>query len=256
MSLDNAMPTTTGLILTYNGEHLLDDALKSLAFCDELLIVDSGSTDKTLTIAKAHDARVVYHPFENLTAQLTYALTLVSTDWVVNLDQDESLSPELAERIQERLAAPGDNVGFYVRRRSFYIDRFLLHGGCYPDYLLRVFRHGGMEIKGTIPFYEFYPKGKAQKIKADIVHYPYKNLQEQQEKSDSYINILAAHLNEKGRKGGVLRGISHALFRVFRRYIMQRGFLDGRAGLVYSFYDFIFVYKKYVRLGQLNKTTP
>eukprot|EP00828_Plagiopyla_frontata_P037800 TRINITY_DN4961_c0_g2_i1.p2 TRINITY_DN4961_c0_g2~~TRINITY_DN4961_c0_g2_i1.p2 ORF type:complete len:195 (+),score=51.60 TRINITY_DN4961_c0_g2_i1:277-861(+) len=158
----------TGLILTFNGQRLLERTLESLDFCDDILVVDSGSTDATLDIAKRFNARILHRAWEGTIPQFKYAFKHVATPWVITLDQDEYLSPELKKAIVDGLESPGTACGYYLRRRSFYFDRFLKHSGWYPDYLLRVFRMDGFELRGILPHEEFHPTGPAPRL--SLIH--------------------------------------------------------------------------------------
>lgn len=243
----------TGLILTFNGERLLERTLQSLDFCDEILVVDSGSSDATLNIARRYNARILHRDWEGTIPQFKFAFKHIDTPWLVTLDQDEYLSPELKKALLEKLESPGGSCGFYLRRRSFYFDRFLKHSGWYPDYLLRVFRMDGFELRGILPHEEFHPTGHTDKIPHDIVHYPYTDLGDQLSKISAYTTATAKHLHAQGKRGGLAQGVSRALGRFVKRYLLQQGFRDGRAGLVLAVYDMMYVFQKYLLVAELHE---
>jgi glycosyltransferase involved in cell wall biosynthesis len=247
------MNTVTGLVLTYNGERLLDQCLASLDFCDEILVVDSLSRDATVEIAKAHGARIIERAWPGPVDQFRHALENIHTDWVVSLDQDEFLEPRLKNALVATLkegSPPADLAGYWVNRRSFYFNRFMKHSGWYPDRLLRVFRSGRMTVSASGAHYRFTPEGPTERLAGDIVHYPYRNFAEHMEKMNSYAQQGADALRAKGRKGGVFRAITHAKLRFLKLYVLKLGVLDGRAGFINACAGAYYAFQKYVRIEE------
>jgi glycosyltransferase involved in cell wall biosynthesis len=242
----------TGLVLTYNGQRVLERTLESLGFCDELLVVDSGSTDRTLEIAEAAGARVLSRSWQGPGPQFAFAFEQITTPWVVSLDHDEFCTSELQKEIQAALANPAEEVGFYCPRRSYYFDRFLSYCGWYPDYLLRVFRLDKMQLKISLPHYGFHPLGPTARLQGDIVHYPYAGLQEHVAKINAYTQSAARDKYAHGERSGVLRAMAHGLGRFFKTYVLKRGFLDGRAGFILAVNGFFYVFHKYIRIAELE----
>ena len=248
----------TGLVLTLNGEQYLDQCLQSLDFCDEILVIDSLSTDKTQEIAEKHGARFLVNPWDGPAAQFEFAFKQVNTPWVVSLDQDEILSPELKANIMTALNTPSGS-GFLCPRTSFYLDRFIRHSGWYPDYLLRVFKLADTRVHVSGPHYGFRSSGTVGKLTGDIVHYPYQDLGEHISKINSYTRTGAEGLRDKGIKPGITKALGHGLARFVKIYILRRGFLDGRAGFVLALNSFFYAFNKYVRLYELtleNRKNP
>ncbi|MEF2145230.1 MAG: glycosyltransferase family 2 protein [Desulfovibrionaceae bacterium] len=247
------MNTVTGLVLTYNGERLLDDCLKSLDFCDEILVVDSLSKDRTVDIAKAHGARIIERAWPGPVDQFRHALGNVHTDWVVSLDQDEILDQELRANIIAALkndSLPGDIAGYWVNRRSFYFNRFMKHSGWYPDRLLRVFRTGKMTVSASGAHYHFTPNGPTLRLTGDIVHYPYRSFAEHLDKINSYAQQGADDLRAKGKRGGLFQAILHAKLRFLKLYVLKLGLLDGRAGFINACAGAYYAFQKYIRIEE------
>lgn len=259
------MSTVTGLVLTYNGARLLDECLASLSFCDVLLVVDSQSTDETRDIAARHGATVLVRAWEGPGPQFRFALERITTDWVVSLDQDEYLTDELRENIRRVVRAepgtpgtpgpdatgtPADLAGYWTPRRSFYYDRFLKHSGWYPDYLLRVFRAGRMEVRVSGAHYSFHPQGRTEKLAGDIVHHPYRNLREHLDKINAYAQAAADEMRAKGKKGGLTRAVAHGLVRFVKLYLLKLGVLDGRAGFINAVCGAFYAFQKYIRVSE------
>jgi glycosyltransferase involved in cell wall biosynthesis len=248
------IPSLNGLVLTRNGERLLESCLRSLSFCSEVLVVDSESEDRTRDIAESLGARVLVRPWEGPLPQFRFALANISGVWALSLDQDECVSPELERSLRAFFAAgPGqDLAGCYCSRRSFYFDRFLRRSGWYPDYLLRLFRVGAMEVKASGPHYSFHPQGPTGRLSGDIVHYPYANLSEHIEKINYYTQAAAAELYAKGARPSVAGAFGHGLARFAKLYLFKRGFLDGRAGLILAVHGFFYAFHKYLRAVELE----
>ncbi|MBN2139734.1 MAG: glycosyltransferase family 2 protein [Desulfovibrionaceae bacterium] len=250
--------TVTGLVLTYNGERLLDECLRSLDFCDQVLVVDSQSTDRTADIARARGARLDIHAWPGPVAQFRRALGMVTTDWVVSLDQDEMLSPKLRQSViqalgQERIDP--DLAGFYVNRRSFYFNRFMKHSGWYPDRLFRVFRTRSMEVSAQGAHYRFRPLGPAAGLAGDIIHHPYSCFREHMDKINYYAEQAAEEMRGRGARGGLARALVHAKVRFVKLYLLKAGFLDGRAGLINAAFGAFYAFQKYIRVNEARPWT-
>jgi Glycosyltransferases involved in cell wall biogenesis len=254
-------PRIVGLVLTYNGERLLARCLQSLAFCDTIVVVDSLSTDATVELAKAAGATVLLRRWEGPGPQFQFSLEHLRTmqppvDWVVSLDQDEYLTDELAANIQRAAAEDHDNAGFWTPRSSYYFDRFMRHSGWYPDYLLRLFRPGRMDVHVSGAHYSFHPQGPTGKLAGDIIHYPYRNFREHLDKINSYAQQGADHMRAKGRSGGVLTGTIHGLARFLKLYFLKLGLLDGRAGYINAVHGAFYAFLKYVRVDETGEWGP
>ncbi|MDD6088747.1 MAG: glycosyltransferase family 2 protein [Desulfovibrionaceae bacterium] len=253
----------TGLVLTYNGERLLRQCLQSLSFCDRILVIDSCSTDNTAAIAADCGAEIRRRAWTGPADQFHYAMTLLSgecaSEWIVSLDQDEICTDELREavlrEIQQHRADKGF-AGFIVRRKSWYYDRFLLHGGWYPDRLLRCFRTHLMRVDVHGAHYSFHALGKTAEIKAHIVHYPYENFSAHLDKINAYAQQGAEDLERRGYRGGIVQGLAHGAARFFRIYILKMGFLDGRAGFINAVHGSFYAFLKYVRIGEGSWGAP
>lgn len=244
-----------GLVLTYNGERLLRDCLTSLAFCDVLLVVDSGSNDTTLSIATECGATVLSHKWEGPAMQFHFALNYLKTHfpeyWVFTLDQDEICTQELQNQLQSAIkSAPADLSGFLISRKSWYYNRFLLHSGWYPDYLFRCFRQDQMFLKVIGAHESLLPKGKTYKLKGEILHYPYDNFRQHLEKINLYAEQGANDLRKRGVKGGIAAGLAHGFGRFVRIYVIKVGFLDGKAGFINAVHGAFYAFLKYVRIPE------
>jgi len=257
-----AAPRVVGLVLTFNGARLLARCLASLDFCAEIVVVDSLSTDATVDIARAAGATVLSRKWEGPKAQFQYAMEHIramepGADWVVSLDQDEHLSPELrANVIAATAAAPDEIAGFLSARSSFYFDHFLKHSGWYPDYVFRVFRPDAMSVRVSGAHCGLAALGPARKLSGDIVHYPYRNFREQLDKLNSYAQQGADALKAKGRGGGALAGLAHGAARFLKLYVLKLGVLDGRAGFINAAHGAFYAFVKHVRVAETGDWGP
>lgn len=251
------MATTTGLILTYNGEHTLEQCINSLSFCNTVLVIDSFSTDNTVSIAERLGATVIQNVWNGPAAQFEFAFDQISTDWVVSLDQDEVCTTSLKEKIIAAIdSAPQDIAGYYTKRKSWYYNRFMKHSGWYPDWLLRVFKPEKLDVKVSGAHYSFHPKGKTTNLDAEILHYPYMSFSQHLQKIDSYAQQGADDLRAKGKKGGLGKGISHGSMRFIKLYFIKLGFLDGKAGFINAVHGAFYAFLKYVRVTEGNWGAP
>lgn len=251
------------IVLTYNEESNLPGCLESLKGLEcEIFVVDSGSTDRTVEMARMAGAKVVTHPFEDYAAQRNWAQQNlpIRTEWVLHLDADERLTAELREEIKEVLCAPPADVdGFLLRKRTVFLGRWIKHGGHYPSYHLRLFRRtkGGCEQR--LYDQHFVVNGNVRVLQHDYIDVLTSNLSEWTRRHVRWAELEAAEL-ESGRDGTVCRvrpALSgdpiqrrrwlrervyargplfvRAFLYWFYRYVVRCGFLDGREGLIFHF---------------------
>jgi len=239
----------TARINTFNEEDNIAAALASLAWADEILVVDSGSTDRTVEIARGLAHRVVSHAWESHGAQHTYADSIASHDWVLMLDADERLTPELAAAIQRvRREGPGDFAGFRMARRAWYLGRWIRHSGWYPDWQPRLYRRDLTTWGGEPPHEAPKVGGTVGTLPGDIIHFTRRSLHEHVAVMNRYTDLAAA---ARQRHGGRVGWLSFALappWTFFRSYILKQGFRDGWPGLVIARLAAIYVHLKQAKL--------
>ncbi|MDR1946104.1 MAG: glycosyltransferase family 2 protein [Desulfovibrio sp.] len=248
---DGPPPRLTGIVLTGNSQRLLDRCLASISFCDEILVVDSLSTDDSLRIARGHNARILSRPWSGIGEQFEFALRHVESEWIFILDSDEVCSRALAEEIAGVRAAPRPDAspdGYFVPRRSWYFDRFVRHAWRRPDILYRLFRRGCVRIAMSGVHQTFHPVAGFGRLRGEIIHYPYSSFANHLEKINGYAQGGAADLASKGEGGGAAKAAGHALWRFLRLYVLKLGFLDGRAGFILACHASFYVFLKYIRL--------
>jgi glycosyltransferase involved in cell wall biosynthesis len=249
------MPKISAVIITYNEELFIGKCLDSLkGIADEIVVVDSYSTDATEEICRNHDVRFVKHAFEGFRDQKNFALKLASHKHILSLDADEALSDRLRQSIIE-IKDKWDFDGYQFNRRSNYCGNWINHSEWYPDRQLRMFYtdHGKW---GELNLHEKFIMSNGAtigRLKGDLLHWPFASLQDHIDKMNKYSVIGAEEFHRVGRKANVLTPYIHYCWGFFRSYIINRGILDGRYGyLICSMYARS-SFNKYKRLRQLNK---
>jgi glycosyltransferase involved in cell wall biosynthesis len=249
------MPEISAVIITYNEELFIDNCLASIdGIADEIVVVDSFSTDATEEICKKYKVRFIKHAFEGYRDQKNYAIQLATHKKILSLDADEALSDKLRESILA-IKDKWEYDGYLFNRRNHYCGKWIRHSEWYPDRQLRLFYSDKGKF-GELNLHEkFIMKNGAKvgKLKGDLLHWPFVSLQDHIDKMKKYSIIGAGEFYKAGKKASLFTPYIHLIWGFFRSYIIRRGFLDGYYGFlicsVYSKYAF----NKYMKLRQLNK---
>jgi len=242
----------TATIITLNAAVTLERCLRSVAWADEILVVDSGSRDATLEIARRLAHRVEHHDWPGFGAQKRYAAGLARHDWVLSLDADEWLSPELGASLQDLLRGVPARHGYRVNCRNRFMGRWLLHGEGYPDPHLRLFdrRHGNWQER---PIHEqVRVEGPAGRLTGDLLHESAQSLGDYLAKQNGYTQLQAELLWREGKRAHVLHLVLRPLWRFIRLYLLKRGCLDGVPGLVHIGIGCFNTFSKYAKLWELQ----
>lgn len=240
------MPTFSAIVITKNEARNIADCLKSLAFCDERIVVDSGSSDGTVSIAQDNGAKVVSHPFAGFGAQKNFALSLAQGDWIVSLDADERVSDELRNEIVQAVAR-ADADGYEMPRLSTFCGRPMRHSGWYPDYVLRVFRRGKARFSDDLVHERVVCEGRTVRLKSPLIHHPVLRLEEALSRMDRYSTAGADMLEASDRKVSFATGIVRGLWSFVRTYFLRAGFLDGREGFLLAVANAEGTYYRYMK---------
>ncbi len=252
--INSPTPKISACIITLNEAGRLADCLASLAFCDEVVVVDSGSSDGTEALATALGARVLQRPFDGFRSQKQFAVEQARHDWVLCLDADERIDPTLRAAIEAaRDGGFADAAGYRFARLSEYFGRFLRHGNAYPDRVLRLFdrRRGGW--RGTREIHEAASvDGSVVTLPGDVIHYPYRSLEQQLAKTQRYARMMAEHDFARGKRASLVKLVLSPAWRFWRGYVLRAGFLDGWHGLVYAYVRANYVRQKTVMLWLLQ----
>jgi len=248
------MPEITAVIITYNEEKNIERCIRSVMnIADELIIIDSYSTDSTEEIAVGLGAKVFKHKFEGYREQKNYAVTKASNRFILSLDADEALSSELEESII-RIKGKLDFDGYTFNRRNHYCGHWINHSNWYPDKKLRLFNSELGKWKGINPHDKFMlPRGSRIKhIKGDLLHWVLDSYEAHVNKANNFSSIAAREYFKLGRKTNALSMIWRMTWRFFKAFILRGGFRDGYNGFVISSLSAYTSFLKYLKLRQLN----
>ena len=251
------MPTLSAILITRNEEANLEDCLASLdGLAAQIVVVDTQSTDHTLVIAQRYGA-LISSPSDwpGFGPQKNRALDLASEDWVLSLDADERLTPELRAEIKSVLDKPQTDC-YAIPRLSWYCGRFMRHSGWTPDYVDRLFKRGSARFSTDLVHERLIPKGPVLKLKNQMLHYSFMNHAQVQEKMERYSTASAQQAFAKGKTASPLKAILHGAWSFFRTYILRAGFLDGTQGFSLARSNAQGTYLRYMKLWRLNQTTP
>ncbi len=244
-------------IITFNEADRIEACLRSLDFCDELLVVDSHSTDDTRARAAALGARVIERDWPGYRSQKQFALEAAAHDWVLCLDADERVTPQLRAEIQAlRQRGFGPAAGYSLPRITDYFGRFLRHGNAYPDRLVRLFdrRRGGWSG------YEIHEntriEGPVARLHGHLEHFSYRSLTDHLNRMQRYADLMAQALYERGRRCGLAPVLVNPAWRFLRGYVLRLGFLDGWRGLVFALIEANYVRRKYLGLFFRTRGLP
>jgi len=242
-------------VITKNEEANIGPCLDALAFCDERIVVDAGSSDRTVALAREKGARVETHDWKGFGAQKNFALSLAQGDWVLSIDADERVSPALAGEI-ERAIADGRADGFEVPRLSSFVGREMRHSGWFPDYVLRLFRRGKARFSDDLVHERVVCDGTVARLTEHLAHHSVTQLEQAISRVDRYSTAGAEMLVASGRRISFAHGITHGIWSFFRAYVLRLGFLDGHAGFLLAVANAEGTYYRYMKawLAQRRKS--
>jgi glycosyltransferase involved in cell wall biosynthesis len=225
------MPQLSAIVITRNEADNIGACLDSLSFCDEKIVVDCGSTDSTVEIARKKGARVEIHDWRGFGPQKNFALSLATGTWVLSTDADERVTRELAAEIDRAIAYTLAD-GFELPRLSSFCGRDMRHSGWYPDYVLRLFRRGKARFDDALVHERVICEGSLLRLKEPLIHHPVQKLEDALARMDRYSTASADALVASGRRVSFFAGIGHGLYAFVRTYILKLGFLDGAEGFL------------------------
>ncbi len=249
------MTKVSACIISYNEEEKIEDCLKSLrGVVDEIIVVDSCSTDKTIEIAAKYTDKIYTQKFLGHIEQKNLAVSKASNDWILSLDCDERLSESLKESIIKCLPSIDRYDAYKMARKTYYVYRWLNH--CwYPDMKIRLFNRNKAKWGGVNPHDRIVVQSnKIQIITGDILHYSFDSVSAHIQTLDKFTEIGAQEMIKRGKRVNLFSPFSHALWTFVRMYFIRRGFLDGLAGLVASMLSFMHVYVKYSKVLIAKRT--
>jgi glycosyltransferase involved in cell wall biosynthesis len=230
-------------VITLDEEAHLRQCLDSVAWADEIVVVDACSHDKTVQIAREFTDRVIVRPWAGFAAQKNFALEQSAGDWVLSLDADEEVAPDLRHEIMTTVADRRACDGYAVRRQNMFLGRWIRYGGLYPDWQVRLFRRGRGHFTDRAVHESMTVAGPVERLRGHLVHRSYEGVSDFIERANRYSSLAAAQLIRDGRRVRAGELVVRPLGRFLSMYVIQRGFLDGRRGLLlatlYAYYVFM-----------------
>ena len=247
------------VIVTKNEEANLARTLASVAWAEERIVMDSGSTDRTLEIARQYGATILQEPWKGYAGQKNSAIAKASCDWVLSLDADEEVSPELADSMREATRSANSHPsGYFISRRNFFLGRWIRHGGFYPDRKLRLFRRGQGKFVDRAVHETMRVEGTTAILTGDLIHNAYPTLTGYIETMNRYSSLGAEMAAAKGQTSGSFIAF---LINIYYRpalnlswnYVFRGGFLDGREGFLLHLYHNVYVSWKYAKAWEASR---
>ncbi len=239
-------------VIAKNEADRIGDLLKSVDFADEVIVVDSGSTDGTQDLCREMGAKVIFNAWPGHVAQKQFALESTKNEWILSLDADERVSEALIQEILEAVKNADSNVsGFSMPRLSKYLGRWIKHGGWYPDRKVRLVRRGKGKWKGVNPHDKLVIDGKVVRLKNPILHHVYRGIEDHVKTINRFSDIYAKENSPTG-SGFVIVGVGHAVVKFLECYVWKLGMLDGVPGLIIAMNSSWYVFLKHAKRWERN----
>lgn len=242
----------TAVIIARNEERNITRCLESVRFCDDILVVDSGSTDRTRELAGHFTPNVVVKEWTNYCEQRNFATSLVKTDWILSIDADEEVSTELREEIARLKGAAPAAQAFSIPRKTFHFGRWIRHGGWYPNRLVRFFNRQDGGWKGDELHEYWETPGDLGELQGHLNHYSFDNLADQVERNNHYSTLGALKLQREGKRFSFFRLTVKTASKFIETYFLKLGILDGYPGLIISVSAAYSVFLKWAKLWELD----
>ncbi len=247
------MPRLSVFVIALNQEANIGDCLASANFADELVVVDTGSTDRTVEVARAYTDRVLTAPWEGFGRTKNYALDQTEGDWVLSLDTDERVPPALKDEILAVVASDGPLDGYRVARKNYFCGRWIRHLGWYPDYTLRLFRRGRGRFRDREVHEEVVVDGSVGTLATPLLHYSYRSVSEYVARMDRYARLAAHELAKAGRRPWPGELFFRPCLSFFHLYFIRLGFLEGAPGYALAVLMSTYKFLKYYYLRELSQ---
>lgn len=245
------MPGISSIVITFNEEDNIKDCLESIKWSDEIIVIDSGSTDKTVEIARNYTDKIFIEKL-SYGSKRNIGIDNASCEWIFWLDADERVTDELKNEIQNVTQAPAPDA-YLINRKSYFINKFIKHCGWYPDYTLRLFRKStGIKFDEKKVHEKAVYEGETVKLKSQLLHYTDMTFEHYLKKLNRYTTFSAQEMFEKSKKASIADIIFRPAFTFFKMYFLQLGILDGYMGLILCVLSSMHVFFKYSKLYYLN----
>lgn len=246
------MSPVSVIIITYNEEENIKRCLRNLTWCDEIIVVDSGSTDKTIEICKQFNCKIFHKTFEGYGLQKRYAVSLAKNDWVLSLDADEILTTKVIDEIKKKMLAPDCN-GYLIPMEFVFMGQPFTFGRESGKHFLRLFNKQFGNFTNSKVHETVEVEGKEKKLKNRLLHYSYRNFQQLLDKVSKYSTYGAEESYKKGKKKSTLAIVCGLPYNFFRLYFLNANFLNGLNGFYWSVFGAYYHFVKYIKLNEMYK---
>jgi glycosyltransferase involved in cell wall biosynthesis len=244
--------TISSIIITYNEEKNIRDCLESLKWADEIIVVDSESQDKTTKIAEELGAKTYSQEWQGYGRQKNYALGKATGDWILSIDADERVTPELAREIQEKLSSHSFS-GYKIARKTYFLDKWIKYGGWYPGYVLRLFQAGKARFAEKEVHEYLELNSEAGYLKNPLLHYTDDTLDHYLDKFQRYTSLASKELYVHRKRVSLSDLFLRPILFFLKMYVAKRGFLDGIHGFILAVLSSFYVFVKYAKLWEKKK---
>ncbi|MCG9791096.1 glycosyltransferase family 2 protein [Flavobacterium algicola] len=240
------------VLITLNEESIIENCLNKLAFADEIIVVDSGSTDNTVALCEKYGAQVYYNKFEGYGSQKQFAVAKARNNWILSLDADEILSSELIKEIPQTLSKQNADVAaYFIKRQHVFLDRKFKYGNESNRYFLRLFDKSRGNFNANVVHESVIVSGKKEKLKSNFVHFSYKSIEDYFYKFNKYTSLHAtSKAGKKSYSFGMI--LLKTNFDFFKKYLIDRNILNGKEGFYWSYYSSLYTMTKCLKINEAN----
>jgi glycosyltransferase involved in cell wall biosynthesis len=242
------MTTLSVTVITKNESKHIRTCLESVRWVDEIIVLDSGSTDDTVAICREYTDKVYVTDWPGFGVQKNRAIERATCEWVLSIDADESISEVLRREIKETIGQPGDRAAYQIPRRSSYCGRFMRHSGWWPDYVTRLFRRGYARFSDDLVHERLIVQGAIGRLINPLIHRAFSDLEEVLETANAYSSAGARLMQQRQKKASLTGAVLHGLWSFFYTYFVRAGFLDGKEGFMLAVSNGEGTYYKYLKL--------
>ena len=247
------MPRLSVTVITRNEARHIGPALESVAWADELIIVDAQSADDTVSIARRFTDRVFVREWPGYVAQKNYAASLASHDWILSLDADERVTPALADEIRSTLSGAPTLLGYRIPRVTWHLGRWIRTTDWYPDHQLRLYDRRSARWTGQYVHESVAVDGPTGSLQSELQHFPYRDIADHLDTINRYTTDAARQMHEGGRRTGLLQLAGHPPLAFLRNYVAKGGIRDGVPGFIVSSLNAYYVFLKFAKLWELQQ---
>lgn len=241
------------ILITKNEGAFIRECLETVSFADEIVVLDSGSADDTVSVCREFTGLVYETDWPGFGPQKNRALDRAAGEWVLSIDADERVTPELAAEIGKALENPAGHAGFRIPRLSSYCGRFIRRSGWWPDHVLRLFRRDRGRFTDDLVHERVVVDGPVGTLSNPLVHHSFESLEDVLDKVNAYSTYGAEMMHRRGRRANLLTAVGHGFWSFFHTYVIRAGFLDGREGFMLALSNAEGTYYRYAKLMLLGR---